>query len=114
MAVMEPLSSLSQFLSVLAELRFGQRAPYPFYCALLYTTAEGMDAELGRYVDRNWEELDAMTGESCLVFVLGDLRYEPAAGHRPFSSREVYRVAEHLGVRASALPCAAFFSRPDH
>jgi hypothetical protein len=23
-------------------------------------------------------------------------------------------VAEHLGVRASSLPCAAFFSRPDH
>jgi hypothetical protein len=114
MAVMEPVSSLSQFLSVLTELRLGQRARYPFYCALLYTTAKGMDAALGRYVDRNWEELDAMTGETCLVFVLGDLRNEPAAGDRPFSSREVYRVAEHLGVRASALPCAAFFARPDH
>src|SRR5437764_5143276 len=79
MAVMEPVSSLSQFLTVLTELRLGQRARYPFYCALLYTTAEGMDAALGRYVDRNWEELDAMTGETCLVFVLGDLRNEPAA-----------------------------------
>jgi len=114
MAVSEPVSSLSQFISVLTQLQLGERAPYPFYCALLYTTAEGLDVTLARYVDRNWEELDAMTSDNCLVFVLGDLRMEPAAGYRPFSSREVYRVAEHLGVRPGSLPCAVFFSRPDH
>jgi len=113
-AMMEPVSGLSAFLSVLAELRLGERAPYPFYCALLYTIAEGLDAELARYVDANWEELDAMTDDRCLVFVVGDVHMEAAAGHKPFSTQEVYRIADHLGVRASALPCAAFFSRPDH
>jgi hypothetical protein len=113
MAMMEPVSGLSEFVSVLAELRYGERSQYPFYCALLYTVAEGIDADLARYVDANWDELDAMTGDRCLVFVIGDVRDEAAAGHRPFSSAEVYRVADHLGVRPSTLPCAAFFARPD-
>jgi hypothetical protein len=112
-AMMEPLSGLSDFLSILAELRFGQRSTFPFYCALLYTIAEGLDAELARYVDADWDELDGMTGEHCLVFVIGDARTEAAAGHRPFTPAEVYRVAEHLGVGPSSLPCAAFFTSPE-
>jgi hypothetical protein len=111
MAMMEPVTGLSEFLTVLAELRFGQRSPYPFYCALLYTVAEGLDAQLATYIEENWDELDAMTGDRCLVFTVGDVREEPAAGHRAFSPREIYRIADHLGVQASALPCAAFFSR---
>jgi hypothetical protein len=113
MAMMEPVSGLSEFLTVVTELRFGQRSPYPFYCALLYTVAEGADAALARYIEENWDELDAMTGDRCLVFTVGDAHPEPAAGHRPFSPQEIYRIADHLGVRASALPCAAFFSNLD-
>src|ERR687884_465067 len=37
----EPLGSLEAFLAVLADIERGDRAPYPFYCALLYTNAEG-------------------------------------------------------------------------
>ena len=112
MAMMEPVRGLSQFVAVLADLRDGARSPYPFYCALLYTVAEGIDAELAAYVDANWDELDAMTGDRGLVFVVGDVRDEPVAGHRAFSPAEVYAIAGHLGVRSSALPCAAFFTRP--
>ena len=111
MAVMEPVTGLQQFLTVLTELRFGQREGYPFYCALLYTVAAGLDADLARYVDEHEEELDAMTGDKCLVFRVGDVRSEPAAGHRPFSSHEVYRIAELLGVPARSLPCAVFFAQ---
>lgn len=111
--MMEPLSGLSEFISVLAQLKYGERSPYPFYCALLYTVAEGVDADLARFVDQHWEELDGMTGGNCLVFVVGDARPEAAAGHRAFAAAEVYRVADELGVRASALPCAAFFVEPD-
>lgn len=110
MAMMEPVSGLSEFLTVVAELRFGQRSLYPFYCALLYTVAEGADADLARYIEENWDELDAMTGDRCLVFTVGDVHPEPAAGYRAFSPQEIYRLADHLGVRATALPCAAFFS----
>jgi hypothetical protein len=113
MAMMEPLSGLSQFVSVLTELRLGERSPFPFYCALLYTVAEGLDTDLARYVDSNWEEMDAMTAETCLVFVVGDRQTEAAAGHKPFSAQEVYGIADHLGVRPTALPCAAFFAEPD-
>jgi hypothetical protein len=114
MAMMEePLSGLSQFLSVLTELRLGERSPFPFYCGLLYTVADGLDTDLARYVDANWEEMDAMTGDRCLVFVVGDRNWETAAGHKPFSPQEVYRIADHLGVRPTALPCAAFFVDPD-
>jgi hypothetical protein len=113
MAMMEPLSGLSQFLSVLTELRLGERSPFPFYCCLLYTVADGLDTDLARYVDANWEEMDAMTGDSCLVFVVGDRKTEAAAGHKPFSPQEVYRIADHLGVRPTALPCAAFFADPE-
>jgi hypothetical protein len=113
MAVMEPVTGLQQFLTVLAELRFGQREGYPFYCALLYTVAAGLDADLARYVDEHEEELDAMTGDRCLVFRVGDVRAEPAAGHRPFATHEVYRIAELLGVSQRSLPCAVFFAEPD-
>jgi hypothetical protein len=63
MAMMEPVRGLSQFVAVLADLRDGARSPYPFYCALLYTVAEGIDAELAAYVDAHCDELDAMTGD---------------------------------------------------
>ena len=112
MAMMQPVSGLSEFVAALAQIHHGERSPYPFYCALLYTVAEGVDADLARFVDENWAELDAMTGDHCLVFVIGDTRDEPAVGDRPFSAKEVYRVADELGVRAGALPCAAFFADP--
>ena len=111
--MMAPISGLSEFVTILAQLEHGERSRFPFYCALLYTVAEGVDRELAQYVDANWEELDAMTGDACLVFVVGDVHEESVAGHRPFNAAEVYRIADHLGVRASALPCAAFFARPD-
>lgn len=112
MAPLEPVGGLWEFLAILSELGAGEREPYPFYCALLYTVAEGLDAELSRYVDEQWDELDAMTGDTCLVFVVGA---GPCAdvGNRPFAPHEVYRIAEHLGVRPSALPCAAFLSQPN-
>jgi hypothetical protein len=108
----EPIRGLSEFLAVLHRLESGELSPFPFYCALLYTVAGGVDAELARFVDTNWDELDGMTGDNCLVFVLGDARDEAAAGHRPFTVQEVYRVAEELGVKPRALPCAAFFTEP--
>jgi hypothetical protein len=110
----EPIRGLSEFLAVLERLESGELSPYPFYCALLYTVAAGMDAELAQFVDANWDELDGMTADNCLVFVVGDKRTEAAAGHRAFTVQEVYRIAEELGVKPRALPCAAFFTDPGH
>lgn len=110
----EPIRGLSEFLAVLERLESGELSPYPFYCALLYTVASGVDAELAQFVDANWDELDGMTADNCLVFVLGDKRTEVAAGHRAFTVQEVYRLAGELGVKPRALPCAAFFTDPGH
>jgi hypothetical protein len=108
---MEPVHGIREFVDALARLEAGQEAPYPFYCVLLCTAAEGLDAELSAFVDKHWEELDAMTDTNCLVFVVG--KGPCADPDRQFAPKDVYRIAEHLGVRSSALPCAAFFSRPD-
>jgi hypothetical protein len=76
----EPLGSLEAFLAVLKSIANGERPPYAFYCALLYTAAGGADARIARYLEKHWEELDGLTGG--------------------------------MGVRASALPCAALFTDP--
>lgn len=74
----------------LGKIERGEHPPYPFYCALLYTVSEGLDARLSEYVDQNWDELDSMTGSSCLVLFVGaGPRADSEA--QPFAQKEVYR-----------------------
>jgi hypothetical protein len=108
----EPLGSLEAFVAVLSEIERGDRPPYPFYCALLYTTAGGTDARVSEYLESNWQDLDGMTGDRCLVFLIADNAPIPIVRGREFTPTEVYRVADELGIRASSLPCAAFFADP--
>lgn len=108
----EPLGSLEAFLAALEDIEAGQKPAYPFYCALIYTAAGGADARISDYLAASWEELDGLTGDKCLVFLIADRAPRPIVRDRPFTPAEVYRVADELGVRASALPCAAFFVDP--
>lgn len=127
-AHMKPVSGLRGFTRHMSAVAEGTGRAYSVYCALLYTVAEGADAEIARYVATHWDELDAMTSNRCLVFVIGEtgFRYRDAGiDYSPqrvpggstlmpdqLSPAQVYRVADYLGVRPTALPCAAFFVRP--
>jgi hypothetical protein len=112
MAMMQPLSGLTEFIAVLSALERGEDAGFPIYCALLFTVEEGLDEQIARYVGQHWNELDDMTGDDCLVFVVGDRDAEQVIGGRRFAAREVYSIARELGARADALPCACFFVDP--
>lgn len=112
MAMMQPLSGLTEFIAVLSALERGEDAGFPFYCALLFTLEEGLDQQIARFVGQRWRELDDMTGDDCLVFVIGDRDPEQVVGGRRFAVGEVYSIARELGARPDALPCACFFVDP--
>jgi hypothetical protein len=86
-------------------------AVYPLYCMLLYTSEPGLDADLYEYVVKHWSEVDAATGVDVLVFVVEDGAPDKAL-RRPLDRRDVYRIAELLDVRITALPAAVFFCHP--
>ena len=53
-----------------------------------------------------------MTGEDCLVFVVGDRDQEQVVGGRRFAAREAYSIGRELGAKPDVLPCAYFFVDP--
>ena len=110
--MMEPLTGLTELIAVLSALERGEKAGFPIYCALLFTAEDGLDEQISRFVGQHWSELDDMTGDDCLVFVVGDRDPEQVIGGRRFAPREVYSIARELGARADALPCACFFVDP--
>jgi hypothetical protein len=112
MAMMQPISGLTEFIAALSALERGQDAGYPFYCALLYTVEDGLDERIAQFVADHWWELDDMTGDECLVFVVGDRDEEQVVGGRRFAPREVYSIARELGAKPDVLPCACFFVDP--
>ena len=66
-----PVHGLADFLARTAEIERGDVRPFPTYCALLYTTEKGTDEAIARYVSESFGELHAMTGNDCLVFLVG-------------------------------------------
>ena len=107
------------FFVALEAIKRGEMQAYPIYCALLYTAEEGLDEKIARYVSESFGELDAMTSEDCLVFVVDDVNADWLPGQSgeqhampPLNRSDVYRLAEELGIPPSPLPCAAFFIRP--
>lgn len=110
--MMQPISGLTDFLAVLSALERGEDAGFPIYCALLFTSEEGLDQRIGVFVAEHWWELDDMTANDCLVFVIGDRDHEQVLGGRQFTPNEVYSVARELGAKADVLPCACFFVDP--
>jgi hypothetical protein len=84
--------------------RAQEQDDFPFYGVLLYTRAPGADSNLRGLVNAYKEELDALTGANCLLYFIQN------GGEVDIA--QVYRVAEALGVSATALPCATFFSEP--
>jgi hypothetical protein len=62
------------------------------------------------FVHREFDDLSALIGPSCLTFVLASRRL-PARRASP--ANEVFEIARALGAEVSALPCAIFFTEPD-
>jgi hypothetical protein len=84
---------------------------YPFYCVLLYKPTNALNARLHEYVVRQWEYLDELTGQSCLLLAIenpyGVTRIQN------FKPQQVYEVARYLGAPADALPCMVLFTEPE-
>ena len=88
---------------------------YPVYGVLMYTAEGGLDAAVHRYVCANWDALEALTGDDCLIFALEDIS-EWAAGEESLGRlrrEEVYDIARMLNVPLDALPALALFVEPD-
>jgi hypothetical protein len=116
-----PVRGAGDFFAALAAIERGEMRAYPTHCALLYTAEEGLDQAIARYVSESFGELDAMTGDDCLVFVVDDVQsdWRPQESNwrspvhaAPLSRSDVYRIARALGIAPSSLPCAAFFVHP--
>jgi hypothetical protein len=110
--MMQPISGLTEFLALLSRLERGEAGGFPIYCALLFTTEGGLDERIAHFVADHWWELDDMTADDCLVFVVGDRDQEQVVGGRRLVPSEIYSVARELGARADVLPCACFFVEP--
>ncbi len=65
--------------------RLGE-AIHAFGCALLHAGERGLDGLIAEYVAEAIDDLDAMTGDACVVFV-----FDLHDGDRSATAAEVYR-----------------------
>jgi hypothetical protein len=101
----EPLGGYREILE-------GGFPPYHYYAVLLCTNETGLDAQIQQHVVDNWDSLDHMTGEVCLVFSVADQAPGSGRPDRTFPATAVYDIAREFGVRMTDLPAVVVFLTP--
>ncbi len=120
---LQPIFNLAQLLQ---NWDLFKQKEYPFYACLLYTD---QDVEIAEYIKKNYNEVDRMSGRSCLVFAIEkppeedkdkilpmikdnsnpffyDLSKKQS---HPFDKTMAYEIANHLGVGLDNFPCVVLF-----
>jgi hypothetical protein len=103
--MMLPTYSLADFINLMkSDFKF------PFFSVLLYAPLNGLNDRLHKYVLDHWAYLNSLTGDSCLLLAVEDIkRNDKARDYRP---TEIYDIARQLGAPVNTLPCMIFFTEP--
>jgi hypothetical protein len=82
-----------------------QADQYPFFCVVLYTPGNGVNARLHKYVRSHWNILDSLTGDNCLLLAIENMKSELSIDIEKFKPEDVYKIARYLG-------CTGYFAHP--
>ncbi|SRR5713226_6681846 len=89
-----------------------QADQYPFFCVLLYTPGNGVNARLHKYVRSHWNMLDSLTGDNCLLLAIENMKSELSIDIEKFKPEDVYKIARYLGASVDTVPGLVFFTKP--
>jgi hypothetical protein len=102
----EPIRSFEH----LAQALEGGLDPYPYYCMLMYAPGNGLDERLANYTHSRWDELDRLTGDSCLLFAMDSVEAgRPLTSFRP---QDIFEIARYLGATVADVPGMLMFTQP--
>src|SRR5689334_13251657 len=106
----QAVKSYSGFRTLLDRILNQGKDKYPFYCLLLYTPENELNARLHKYVTSHWDILDELTGSNCLLMAIENIGREIPI--EKFKPKDVYRISRYMGAPVDTIPNMIFYTEP--